>query len=359
MAFAIKRSRRRDAIAFENADVRGAFDDRAPAGWKLELTFRATYLATHSLEKSIDLATSIASGFGNVAASRLRRFDLAVDVVGFPLSHNDNRSFVTRRANVSSFAAEAKDFDDEGSTVVMHRNAAMKVTGFSIAKGNPLMARIYDKTEELTVMGSEEKQQIESVIWRSNGWNGVDQVTRVEFQHRGEYLDEIRLRDIDKLTCALDAVWQRDVQWLRLVDLTTATRRQRCKLDPRWQAVSNVVFRHAASPIPRHRIRGGATPEHVLGATRSRLAASGQLRPIQLGTAKDGRALDEYAFAYQMSDGEARAWLRSQIDSTCASAARDIEQSLRTSADPRETVACFIAKHNSTVARFSSSDDSK
>lgn len=362
--FAMKRSRRRDAVSFENADVRGVFDERAAGNWKLELTVRATYLATHRLEESIALVKRIASGFGIVTAIRLRRFDLAVDSIGFPLAHDDIRRFVTQRAKVSAFAPEAKDLDipDRAGfkpAVIAHHGSRLQVTGFSIAQGNPLMARIYDKTEELAVQGNEEKRSIESTIWRANGWDGIAGVTRIEFQHRGVYLDEIDLRNVDDLADKLDAVWQSDVHWLRLVVPTAATRLRRCELDPRWQAVSNVIFRHTAAPIPRRRVRGGATPEHVIGATRSRLAASGQLKAIKLGTTEDGELLDEHSFAYRMSDDEARAWLREYSLSLFGRAGRDAWRALANGSEPQKAVERFIVKNNSTVARFSSSDDTQ
>jgi len=60
-----------------------------------------------------------------------------------------------------------------------------------------LMGRIYDKSAELALPGREEKLSIERERWRLGGWNGSEAVTRVEFQHRGEYLAEIGLRRAD------------------------------------------------------------------------------------------------------------------------------------------------------------------
>ena len=363
LSFAMTRSRRRDEVCFENADLHGKFDERAAGGWQLELVLRATYLATHDLGNAIALVRRVAAGFGTIKGTRLRRFDLAADFTGFPLAHNDIERIVTQRARIATFLPESKDVAEAHSgfdkpNVVEHLRSDHVVTGYSIAQGNPLMARIYDKTEELSLSGREEKRAIENAIWSKNGWNGVDRVTRVEFQHRGNYLDEIDLRDVDRLIDSLDAVWQRDVRWLRLVVPDSASRRTRCKLDTRWQAVTRTVFRHVTEPVERHRrSRGGATPEHVLGATRSRLAAAGQLVPIELGYSEDGELLNERTFANRMTTDEAHAWLEQHVGTTFKRAAIDAVKTLRNGIDPRDAVARFITKHNSTVARFSSVDD--
>jgi hypothetical protein len=155
----------------------------------------------------------------------------------------------------------------------------------------------------------------------------------------------------------LDAVWQSDVRWLRLVDPKSATRLKRCTLDPRWSAISSVLFEHQAEPVTRKRQRGGATPEHVFGAAQSRLAAVGRLPRIDLGVDGNGVFLDERAFAARMTPDEAFGWLDRHVSSTFGEAAHDVARTFRKHADPRDTVACLIAKRNSIVARFSSVDD--
>jgi len=214
---AMKRSRRRDSIVFENADLRGSFDECAAGGWQLELIVRATYLATHALVEVIALARRMAEGFGTIKNARLRRFDLAADSVRFPLRKDDPDRIVTR-ARIDAFIAQTKDIDEVSGefckpAVREHHSADHTITGFSVAQGNPLMACIYDKTAELAQPGREEKRAIEHEIWSRNGWNGIDPVTRIEFQHRGEFLDDVSLRDIDTLASRLDEIWQLDVRF--------------------------------------------------------------------------------------------------------------------------------------------------
>ena len=282
-AFELKATQREGFLSFQNADVRGAYSTRATGGWRLELVVRATYLATHKLEAALDLVQRMAASFGTLTERpRLRRFDCAADFVGFPLSARDAERFVTKRASIDAFHSEEKDLDEVGTplnkpAMRVHRDFTRTVTGFNVSAGNPISARIYDKTAELLVPGREEKREIEYARWRASGWDDSARVTRVEFQHRGTFLDEIGLRDASTLPLKLDEVWQHDANWLRMVDPKSATRLPRCNPDPRWVAVEKVTFTHHAAPIARGRLRGGATVAHVFGAVLSRASATGQL----------------------------------------------------------------------------------
>lgn len=214
LAFAMRPSRKRDAIAFENDDIRCVYDPRASGGWCLEVVTRAVYLATYSLEAAISLAERLAVGLGTVQGTRLRRFDVAADLSGFPLSNEDALRIVTTRARTDSFlVTDPKDIDEaEGelcrSNLREHRSASREVTGFTVAPGNPLSLRIYNKSVELSLPGREQKLAIEHENWRQNGWDGVSEVVRIEFQCRGTFLDEVELRNPHELEGKLDSVWQ-------------------------------------------------------------------------------------------------------------------------------------------------------
>jgi hypothetical protein len=141
--FAIKRNCRMDFVAFENADLRATFDERAAGGWRLELVLRATFLATHALAAAIALCRAVCAAFGATQGVRLRRFDLAADYVNFSLAQEDIDRVVTRRARTESFVVDAtKDLDGANgdpyarpSRAVEHFNATMKVTGITVAPG--------------------------------------------------------------------------------------------------------------------------------------------------------------------------------------------------------------------------------
>lgn len=353
--FALRRSRRLNCVPFENADVRCMFDEQGPGGWNLEVVVRAAFLATHPLSTAVRLATEVALALGTIVATRLRRVDLCADFVGFPLRRDDSER-IASRARHDVFIGESKDSDEASAELCKprvreHHKANLEVTGFTVAPGNPLMARIYDKTAELRLSGREEKRLIEYANWSTNGWNEADDVTRIEFQLRGEILDELRLRDVQSLEQRLDAVWQTCVNCFRFGQPDSATRRSRCKLDERWQAVQAVQFAHHASPIKRARIRGGASAEHAMGALISRLASTSRLRRINL-VSPDGEVFSsERNFAASMSEGEATEFVLTYARSRCDAFAIEFAETITTKLRPHAAVARLVARHNGTVSR--------
>lgn len=354
--FAVRRTRLLNTFIFENADLRGKVDLKAVGGWTVEVTPRAIYLASHTIANALALARRIANGFGTVNAERLRRFDSAADYVGFSLDNIVDR-LLTQRAKCVGFIVDEKDVDDasEASIAVRlqeHRDRHLNVTGVSISPGNSIMARIYNKSQELLLPGREAKLEIERARWRAGGWDGLLPVTRVEFQHRGTYLDEVGLRDPDRLERMLDPVWQSSVRWVRLIDPASHSRKSRCALDPRWSEVTSTIFSHEAAPIERSRKhRGGARPEHVLGSTISFLSASGTLR-----SRRDLALLCETNLD-TISEAEARIWLHEAIALVGARASREIARDRASRGDAREQGRRLQTKIKASLARFSSEDD--
>ncbi len=363
-AVALVPNRRNEFYAFENADVRGALDLLASGGWVLEVVLRATFLATHSLADALAVAELVAAGFGEVLQVRLRRFDLAADFMGWPLRRDDAERFSTR-AGKASFIVDSKDLDEVGTQLVkpavqeFARNV-VGVTGFAIGSGNDLSARIYAKSFELSLPGREAKREIEHALWRTRDWKGQD-VTRVEFQHRGAFLDEIKMRDPHALEPALDTICAYDTQrFLRMKVPDTASRVERCAEDPRWTA-TRAAFRHDVSPIPRTRaIRGGAAAALVVGATLSYAAAAGELERVSVS--QRPTSCDDINAA--LDDALENAGLRTRLIDEMM---RRTEPANRRAVE--EVVDRHLLKHgpnalavvgariNGLIARFSSVDD--
>lgn len=347
---------------FENADLRGTLNWRATGGWHIEVVARATFLATHTLDRAIEVCGVVAQSFAPVAEGpRLRRVDLAADFAQFRLDAGDRDRLATTRCGITEFSAEGKDVDEvrpyETAALRMHLSGAHKVTGFSIALGNPISARIYDKTAELRCPGREGKRAIEHALWVGRGWNESGPVVRVEFQLRSTFLDEVAGRDACELSTKLDGLWQRCVQWLRMIEPGSASRPSRCALDPRWEAVRAVVFEHKASPIPRARKRGGASAGHTLGAVISHQGSSGALKRIDPGCDAHGVVLDEMESIGRLTDEQAEQCVRDYISELFAKSAGDVSESLAVQIGWRKTATLVLTRNNAAIARFSSIDD--
>jgi len=265
-------------------------------GWTIEIVCYAAHLASVGLVAAKTEAEKIARAMGEVFDGRLRRIDLAADVAGWELRAKDRRAFVRRsRVRTSIFAPGKHDLRAVPQPNEVRASATAyetrQITGFSVGRGN-VVARVYDKREELQLDASKHKAPAEEERWRAGGWDGEEKITRVEFQLRGEALKELGARSLDtvhdpstgeivELHDYIPRIWSTCLLWLRLVKREkTRTGKEkaltRCPDDPRWEVLRSASWGYAA-PIRRKRERGGASSAQALGSMLSVAAARGKL----------------------------------------------------------------------------------
>lgn len=280
-----------ERVCFANGDLRGIFietlADAEEPGWSLELTARATYLAQHPLGDVVQEFRTWARTFGHVVEERLRRVDLCADFTGWRIKPEDAEAYVRPpRSTLTSFASYPKPDDDTWTKT--YRRAGTIVTGHTVCPGNALMMRCYDKTQELDVTNNQEKRRIEEAIWSEAGWRRGDQVTRIEFQIRGEASKELLSRSVDRLLRECPGLWRYCTEkWVRLVDPTTNARLRRCDLDSRWRAVQSVHWGPRQPRLERSRTRGMATVTQAFGTALTALAQAERV-PCEC-TDRDGK----------------------------------------------------------------------
>jgi hypothetical protein len=252
-------------------------------GWTVEIVWSAQALAEMAdVGHAVRQARAIVDSFAQVHEERVRRLDLCADVAGWKVDAADAVHLVRRpRCKVVEHGKE-----EEQAAVTMH--ARRDVTGISVSPGGALMARLYDKREELRAAPEREKAEAER--WTANGWDGEAPITRVEFQIRGEGIAEFGARNprnaiepetgrhLGPLEKIVDGIWQKCLGWVRLV-VPDSPRPSRCSDDPRWKILRAVTFTAKRPPPPayRKRVRGGATVEQALGCALSVIAARGCL----------------------------------------------------------------------------------
>lgn len=257
-------------------------DLHAPGGWCVVVEQSGEHLsqltdAAGALQAARRVAAALLDAPTALEGARLRRVDLAADFVGFALDDIAADAWLTRRRTTVG----RYDASEEASTVRTY-SQGRHVTGFVIAPGNPVLCRIYDKSAQLEALHDDERAAAEHAAWRAHGWNGCDDVSRVEYQLRGEALLELgspSLRDApETLPAQLDGLWTYLCAcWLQLVQLGTSARRTRCALDPRWDAVQGVTFSERAAPAARVRRTGRAAAAQAVGCALSAQADCAQL----------------------------------------------------------------------------------
>lgn len=273
---ALAPSRRADWWRLESADGVAVIDAEAAGAWCVVVEQSGEHLHARTLANAYAAAQRVAAALYDGAVPercRVRRVDLAADMSGFPLDDVTADAWLTRRrAMVGRF-----DAADPVRTYTQGRH----VTGFVIAPGNFVMARIYDKRAQLAALHDADRADAELERWTAAGWTD-EPVARVEYQLRGDALAEIGdppLRDRpETLAAQLDAVWAYlSTRWLQLVDLASASRRTRCALDSRWEAVQTVRFDRDAAPAPRARRPGRAAAAQAVGCALSAQADAAAL----------------------------------------------------------------------------------
>lgn len=218
---------RNDDLEFE------AVRDAGPATVSVYVRLRARLIWSVGYRAALDYALELARLiFGPFTRSVLSRVDLTVDLDGWdfdPLTEYKN--FVTRSRKQSTHLGAA----------VPGRSwsKGMRGTGIEFSMGNPVAARIYDKTEEITA-NSTKTWFYE--IWRANGWRG-GRVWRVEFQLRREALNEFGFTDaldgLDKFGSLFKYLTE---EWLRLAIPDPSERRSRWETAPEWRALEGANF---------------------------------------------------------------------------------------------------------------------
>jgi hypothetical protein len=327
LRFELKRTRAPERWYLENADLRVLVDVNASGrtlepgdkpgrkwlpGWTVEIIPRMEFLSTHSLREVLDAMRTAAQAFGCLLAERLRRFDLAADFTNWTLAADHYNAMLRHgRVKMTSFD-EGVPFT-EGKARYLRFQAHTgrgKFSGITLGSGGPVRMRLYDKTLELEQQGTDDKRAIEHLAWSNavGGWEPSERVTRLEFQIRGEALDELDMRDPAKLEEKADSVWQYMTQrWARLILPGTASRRSRCDLDPKWAAAQAVRFFHAATPARRIRVRSCADFGQFFGTILSHLNGDA----VTWGMANEFRKCGpEKAFAQAMPEKDAAGLVR-------------------------------------------------
>lgn len=344
-------------VVLRNGDVILSVCRDGSHGWTVEVRVLAAYLAQNEPARAVSVCRWLAGFFGAFDAERgerCRRLDLATDWVGWVLDDKEDARLVTRpRAKKTKFRPTYEEALELPESRVY--KVAQAVTGVAVAYGSPVMCRLYDKTAELEHSGAEAKRELEQTQWRNGGWDGASKIVRVEYQVRGDVLEEMNLRDnVDVLLSKLDAVWHYLTHdWLTLRVLGTSTRLHRAALDPRWEAVQRVNWGTRMSSVERVRRRAGASMRQTLGCLLSTLGSSGVLE-----SAVKPLSAPSVTEALQIESGAASAGVRAWVRTVCFAFAMFLEAGLLTEASsPQDAFGELVLQVRGCVARFSVLDD--
>lgn len=149
------------------------------------------------------------------------RIDLAADFSSPCVMDSWHRSaWVTRAVEIHSYAKD------------------QKFTGWTVGMGGVIAARLYDKTREIKHSG---KTWAES-LWLPAGWEPGQEVWRLEFELKRDYLKERQLSSLESVLVNLNGLWSyATTEWLRLTEPNPQdSTRARWPTHPLWVALASV-----------------------------------------------------------------------------------------------------------------------
>jgi hypothetical protein len=215
--------RYRYRLQHENALIGFTESRHLPA---VRVQFRAQFLHAVGLDMALSWLYLVMEGADVDAVWQVSRLDLFADVQGWPLTAEDRRAFVAR--------ADKRLTHEEGEDL----------TGLAWgARGGAVMNRIYDKTREIGLSGSDYWPD----VWgKSPEYVPSDQVERVEFEITREFLRDRDLHSPEDVLNARRSVWEYLTHdWLSLRIPSGDSNRSRWPVSPAWETVQNAGMDNA------------------------------------------------------------------------------------------------------------------
>jgi len=215
----------------ENGDVSMALAKEWREGAvypELHVRYWSEYLWRKGWEAAESRFRNWIEGWAVVVADKVSRVDLTVDlacscpdldILGYEITGT-----VVNRDDYAS-----------GSHARGHR-----LTGYTFG-GRSMLGRIYDKKREAKQTGKEWF----SPMWRKNGWNGDDAVTRTEFEFKRDMLKQWQVTRVSDLSACMGDLWRFATQtWLVLrTRVDTDSNYRRWPVSDFWRSVQGAGAR--------------------------------------------------------------------------------------------------------------------
>ncbi len=212
-------------------------------------------------------------GVGEALCSRV---DIYADFQGWVPRPHDYDSFVTRsRRNTSH--------------VAIHHDGR-RFTGFTFGRDD-IVARLYDKTAELTHSGKDWMR----AIW-GNRLDPSKPVWRMEFQLRRAVLAQCSLQAPEDAVKGRQDLWTYATEWLSLRSPRPGARRTRWPVANAWVQLSRAAIGTPQSALVRQRIRKHSESVLIRGLAgyASSLAAVAGVTDLDVTMLVSRRRVGEY-----------------------------------------------------------------
>lgn len=211
-----------------NDDLTLQIAERATGGSaypEVHVTWRSAYLWRYGWRGVYTYVMRWVRSWAPGNVEKVSRADLCIDVAAPVPDVN------LRAGEVVSYARSKSEF------FVQHHLKGLTETGFRFGQGD-LLCRVYDKVAEIA---HSNKVWFEE-LWRKQGWDGREPVTRVEFQARRDHLKSQQIETVEDLERQLADLWKYFSDWVSLRDEDgNDSNRRRWPKKPFWETVCAAV----------------------------------------------------------------------------------------------------------------------
>jgi hypothetical protein len=218
---------------------------------------RASFLHAVGVREGLAWFTELVEAALGPVVWKASRVDLFMDSHGWDLAAEERERFVCR-------AGQRVTYEDEDSLTGLR---------FGSSKSGAVMARIYDKTEEVRIKGTD---------WWPAKWGELycpgERVLRVEFQVGRDLMRQISVSSPEEVLDRLPSLWgYLTDDWLTFRDATQG-QRSRWPVATEWAAIQQATLRGDALGLER--VYAGEVTgsiRRLLPALRGYLSSAGAL----------------------------------------------------------------------------------
>jgi len=216
----------------KNDDVEIRIHEKAGGGYpypEVHVVFRAKYLWRCGAQTACETVCQWVQSWAEVRGTKVARCDFAFDVQSpLPELSKDFHEVVTRARKCHGRAT---------LQVECVRNRLREET-IGFGESSDLKVRIYDKGREVSQSGKDWFRD----IWKANGWEEGEEVTRVEFQCRGRFLRTMQTCTAEELFDHLPDIARYLTQkWFTIRVPGTDSHRHRWAISDFWVMIQNAV----------------------------------------------------------------------------------------------------------------------
>lgn len=131
-------------------------------------------------------------------------------------------------------------------------------TGWYRGAKSPIYGKLYNKTIEI----KKSKKYYLTDYWEQGGWNGEDNVWRLEFQARRTVLNQFKINTVHELKESMNDLWKYlTYKWLRLSIDDGTQNRSKWETDPWWEEIQNISFGDGCFSGRMRVIRNSTSPD--------------------------------------------------------------------------------------------------